>query len=86
MLRDEDIRARYEAEVTSAMEKEPSAEDNTSSALKNLQRSVLQAAKKVLPKQKTAPLRKRCVSERTKQLYRHRISQFEHVYSRTQIC
>ena len=68
MLRNEDIRTKYEAEVTSAMEKKPSGEDNMSSALKNLQTSVLQAAKKVLPTRKPTPLRKRCVSEKTKQL------------------
>ena len=77
MLRNEDIRTRYEAEVTSAMEKKPSGVNNVSSALKNLKTSVLEAAKKVLPTRKPTPLRKRCVSEKTKELYQNRIQQFE---------
>ena len=76
-LKDVNTRNCYEDMVKATINEGVHDESDSSSSFRNLLNTVSNAAKATLPVRKPMPLRKRHVSDRTKQLYADRVNRYE---------
>ena len=71
-LKDSETRQHFEERVKASLSRETFNEEDVSASLKNLRDTLTNAAAATLPVRKPMSLRKRSVSQRTKQLYHER--------------